>query len=61
MASSNRAAKTIARQLHVEAVDWQTEYADHVMQGVNTFRAYVAAWYDGQLSHVFFAAQKNPA
>lgn len=60
LASANRAAKTIARQLHGEKVDWQTDYADHVMQGINTFRAYVLAWYDGTLPDIFFAAKSNP-
>jgi len=41
-------------------VDWQADYADHVMQGINTFRAYVSAWYDGTLQDIFFAAQANP-
>jgi flavin-dependent dehydrogenase len=60
LASANRAAKTIARELRGEAVDWQADYADHVMQGINTFRAYVSAWYDGTLQDIFFAAQANP-
>jgi hypothetical protein len=29
------------------------------MQGINTFRAYVTAWYDGTLPDIFFAAQSN--
>ena len=59
-ASANRAAKLVARQLRGETVDWQVEYADHVMQGINTFRAYVAAWYDDKLPQIFFAANRNP-
>ncbi len=59
-ASANRAAKVLTRHLRGETVDWQTEYADHVMQGINTFRAYVAGWYDGKLPTIFFAANKNP-
>ncbi len=59
LASANRAAKTITRQLRGEKPDWQTDYADHVMQGINTFRAYVSAWYDGTLHNIFFAAQSN--
>jgi flavin-dependent dehydrogenase len=59
LASANRAAKTITRQLRCETVDWQTDYADHVMQGINTFRAYVSAWYDGTLQNIFFAAKSN--
>jgi hypothetical protein len=27
---------------------------------VNTFRAYVNAWYDGTLPEVFFAPDRNP-
>jgi flavin-dependent dehydrogenase len=60
LASANRAAKILTRQLHGEPVDWQIEYADHLMQGINTFRAYVSAWYDGTLHEIFFAAQANP-
>ncbi len=60
-ASASRAAKLVTRQLHGETVDWQVEYADHVMQGINTFRAYVAGWYDGKLPTIFFATNKNPA
>lgn len=60
LASANRAAKVLTRQLRGEAVNWQTEYADHVMQGINTFRAYVSAWYDGTLHEIFFSAGANP-
>src|SRR6266481_401880 len=59
LASANRAAKVLTRQLRGEAVDWEAEYAAHVRQGVETFRAYVAAWYDGSLPGIFFAAQRN--
>jgi flavin-dependent dehydrogenase len=60
LASANRAAKVLTRQLRGENVNWQTDYADHVMQGINTFRAYVSAWYDGTLQNIFFAAKSNP-
>jgi flavin-dependent dehydrogenase len=60
LASANRAAKVLTRQLRGEKVDWQTDYADHVMQGINTFRAYVTAWYDGTFQEILFANQKNP-
>jgi flavin-dependent dehydrogenase len=58
--SSQRAAKVLTRQLRDEPVNWQTEYADHVMHGINIFRAFVAAWYDDRLPQIFFAANKNP-
>jgi flavin-dependent dehydrogenase len=60
LASSRRAAQVLVRQLRGEPVDWQVEYADYVMQGINTFRAYVSAWYDGKLPEIFFAANRNP-
>jgi flavin-dependent dehydrogenase len=61
LASANRAARLLTRHLRGQPVDWQTEYADYVMQGINTFRAYVTAWYDTSLHQIFFAAQRNPA
>ncbi len=60
MESGLRAAQVLTRQLQGQSVDWQTEYADHVMQGVNTFRSYVTAWYDDKLPTILFAAQRNP-
>ena len=36
-------------------VDWEKEYTEPMMQGVNTFRSYVMAWYDGTLDTIFFA------
>ncbi len=60
LASANRAASVLTRHLRGETVDWQVDYADHVMQGINTFRSYVTAWYDGTLTDIFFAAQGNP-
>jgi flavin-dependent dehydrogenase len=60
MASALRAAQVLTRQLRGQPVDWQTEYADHLMQGVDTFRAYVDAWYDDSFPGILFAAQKRP-
>jgi flavin-dependent dehydrogenase len=58
--SAHRAAQVLTRHLRGQPADWQTEYADYVMQGMNTFRSYVAAWYDDKLPQIFFAAQRNP-
>ena len=58
--SADRAAKVLTRHLRGEPVDWQAEYADYVMQGMDTFRSYVGAWYDGKLPQIFFAARRNP-
>jgi flavin-dependent dehydrogenase len=60
LASAVQAARVLARQLHGEVVDWRRDYAEYVMHGVDTFRAYVLAWYDGSLPEIFFNAQSNP-
>jgi flavin-dependent dehydrogenase len=60
LASANRAAQVLTRHLRGEAVDWQREYAEYVMHGINTFRAYVTAWYEETLPNIFFAAKSNP-
>jgi flavin-dependent dehydrogenase len=60
LASASRAAQVLTRHLRGQPVDWQAEYADFVMQGINTFRAYVNAWYDNKLPQIFFAANRSP-
>lgn len=48
------AAKLAVKELKGTTVDWQTEYADIVAGGVDVFRSYVDAWYDGTLHTIFF-------
>ena len=31
-----------------------------MMQGINTFRSYVSAWYEGVLHDIFFSENPNP-
>ena len=57
--SSQRAAHLVIRKLNNEPVDWEKEYMEPVMQGVNTFRSYVMGWYDGTLDKIFFAKRPN--
>lgn len=52
--SADLAAGLLCRQLAGEAVDWQQEYAQPLMVGVNTFRAFVQGWYDQTLQTVIF-------
>ncbi len=60
MKSASLATGVLHRQLSGESVDWQREYADALMVGVNTFRAYVDGWYSGTLQDVIFYKNKNP-
>lgn len=53
--SSQLAAKLVIRKLHGESIDWNKEYTQPMMQGVDTFRSYVMAWYEGTLDTIFFA------
>jgi len=53
--SSQMAAKLVVRKLNGEEFDWNEAYTQPMMQGVNTFRSYVMAWYEGTLDTIFFA------
>lgn len=60
MESGNKAGKLVCDFLNGKEVDWQKQYTDHMMQGINTFRSYVAAWYTGDLHDVFFSENPDP-
>jgi flavin-dependent dehydrogenase len=53
--SSQLAAHLVIRKLNGEKVDWDASYTEPMMQGINTFRSYVMAWYEGTLDTIFFA------
>jgi flavin-dependent dehydrogenase len=55
--SAQVAAKLVIRKLKGEDVNWDEEYMKPTMQGVNTFRSYVMAWYEGTLDKIFFAKE----
>lgn len=57
--SANRAAKTVIRELQGKQPDWEHEYAEHMMLGVNAFRTFVTAWYDNRLPTIFFNPEKT--
>lgn len=58
--SSHLAAQLVVRKLKGENVDWDAGYTDQIRQGVDTFRSYVMAWYDGTLEKIFFARNPDP-
>jgi flavin-dependent dehydrogenase len=57
--SGHKAGMLVSRQLHGESIDWNKEFTEPTMQGVNAFRSYVMAWYDGTLPEIFFAPNAN--
>lgn len=57
MKSASLIAPLVDRHLKGEAVDWENEYAIPLKRGVDTFRNYVTAWYDGRFQDVVFFRQ----
>lgn len=58
--SAQLAAHLVIRQLSGEAVNWQKEYQEKMQAGVDVFRTYVNAWYDGDLFNIFFIDNPEP-
>ncbi|MCK4840943.1 MAG: tryptophan 7-halogenase [Methylococcales bacterium] len=59
MKSASLAADVLDRQLNQQTVDWQQEFVEPLQKGVETFRAFVTAWYDGDLQDVIFYDQQQ--
>jgi len=59
MESAAIAAPLVDKVLQGKTVDWQTEYSDPLMKGVDTFRAFVNAWYDERLQDIILHPDPN--
>ncbi|WP_433885895.1 NAD(P)/FAD-dependent oxidoreductase [Pseudomonas vranovensis] len=60
MRSASMAAGVLHRQLQGESVDWQSEFAEPLKRGVDTFRAYVEGWYNGSFQDVIYHPASSP-
>jgi flavin-dependent dehydrogenase len=60
MRSASMAAETLDRQLSGLAVDWTAEFEKPLRRGVDCFKAYVEAWYDGRFQNILFF-ERQPA
>jgi len=60
MRSASMASALLDRQLRGEQVDWDAEFEQPLRKGVDTFRAYVQAWYDGRFQDIMFAKTQPP-
>lgn len=58
--SAKLAADLLTKQLKGEAADWQTEFAEPLMIGVDAFRTYVDGWYDFRFQNVVYAPDRSP-
>ncbi len=52
--SASLASGLLHRHFQGESINWQNEYATPLQKGINTFRTYVEAWYDGSFQDVIF-------
>lgn len=59
MRSASMAAALLDKQLNGKPVDWQSEYSEPLAEGVNTFRTFVEAWYDGRFQDIIFFEDKQ--
>ncbi len=59
MKSASLATKAVHRQLDGQPVDWDAEFSRPLVKGIDTFRTYVAAWYDGSLQRIIFNQPRN--
>jgi flavin-dependent dehydrogenase len=57
--SAHRATGLVLRELDGQEPDWQVEYTEHMMRGIDVFRTFVTRWYDGSLPAIFFADGKT--
>lgn len=61
MKSASLAAAVLDRQFSGAPVDWREEFAEPLQQGVETFRTFVNAWYEGGFQDVVFYPQLKQA
>ena len=53
--SGFKAGELTAMELEGKCVDWEKEYEEYMMVGIDVFREYVEAWYDGRLQEILFS------
>ncbi len=55
MRSASMAVRVLDRQLRGAAVDWSRDFERPLRVGIDCFREFVSAWYDGRLLEIFFS------
>ena len=60
MHSASLAAHALDRELGGTEVDWEREFERPLKVGVDCFREFVSAWYDGRLQDIFFSGGRAP-
>jgi len=57
--SASLAADCLDRQFRGRSVDWESEFGQPLARGVDTFRQFGAAWYDGRLQDIIFTERQS--
>lgn len=60
MKSASLACSVLDKQFRGDDVDWENEYSVPLRKGVDTFRVFVDAWYDGRFQDIIFAKKQSP-
>ena len=58
--SSQLASDCLARKFAGQQVDWEAEYATPLRAGVDTFRRFVEAWYQGGFQKIIYHPDPQP-
>ena len=56
--SASLAVPLACRELGGETVDWEAEFTQPLMLGVDTFQGYVETWYEGALQTIMFSPRR---
>ena len=59
MHSASLAVLAVDKQLKGLNVDWDKDYVKPLYLGIDTFRTFVDAWYDGSLQDIIFSDARN--
>jgi len=59
ISSGYKSADLVVKQLNGETVDWLNDYEKVMKKGIDVFRSYVNAWYDGTLAQIFFSKEEK--
>ncbi len=60
MKSAQLATQLVDRSFQDESVNWHQDYSKPLMFGVDVFKAFVDAWYDGRLIDIVFSQGQHP-
>ncbi|PKM18009.1 MAG: FAD-dependent oxidoreductase [Gammaproteobacteria bacterium HGW-Gammaproteobacteria-15] len=57
--SAAMAVPLVLQQLDGDTPDWEAQYSKPLRKGIDTFRTFVTAWYDGRFQDVIFSEKRQ--